>query len=164
MPGMPETTRLDEELADTLALTQTVRSAAAQARAHLDGGKLAKRLSRIDDELAAVQERVNELVVATPAKRHALTGRSRRLRDAEQSAQGERNADADVLDALQALAAETAYAVAQWTVVKRLAKASGHKPASKLAKWALPAAEEHLTVALEGVDRQAKRQAAKLSG
>ena len=161
---MPDTTRLDEELADTLALTQTVRSAAAQARAHLDGGKLAKRLSRLDDELAAMQERVNELVVATPAKRHALTGRSRRLRDAEQTAQTERRADSDVLDALQALVAEAAYAVAQWTVVRRLAKAEGHKPARKLAKWALPAAEEHLTVALEGVDKVAKRQAAAAAG
>jgi len=52
---MTDPSRLDKELADALALTQTVRSAAAQARVHLDGGKLARRLEDVDAELADLQ-------------------------------------------------------------------------------------------------------------
>lgn len=157
---MADTTRLDRELADALGLAQAVRTAASTARDHLgDGGKLARRLASIDAELAQVQERVNEAVVGSPRKRAVLTARARRLRDAEATTRGDHPTDADALDAMQALVAEAAYAVAQWTVVRRLAKAYGAGEARKLAKWALPLAEQHLQVALEGVDKVAKRQA-----
>jgi hypothetical protein len=154
---MPEPTRLDRELADVLALTQTVRSAAKAARELVESGKLRKRLFLLDQDLAELQERVNERVVSSAGTRGRLTGRSRRLRDAEQAAQAERLADADVLDALQALVAEAAYAVAQWLVVRRLAKAEGDKAVRKLAKRALPVAEAHFALALEAVDKTAKR-------
>jgi hypothetical protein len=157
---MADTTRLDRELADALGLAQAVRAAAGAARAHVgDTGKLARRLASVDEELAQVQERVNEAVVGSPRKRAVLTARARRLRDAEATARADRPTDADALDDMQALVAEAAYAVAQWTVVRRLAKAYGAKDAGKLAKWALPLAQQHLEVALEGVDKVAKRQA-----
>ena len=158
---MATTSRLEEELADALGLAQAVREAAGAARERLDGAKkLARRLAQLEVDLAALQERVNELVVEAPATRAALTARSRRLRDTERSAQEGRLAGDDALDALQALAAEAAFALAQWTVVRRLAKAAGDKRARRLAKDALALAEEHLAVALEGVDRLAKRSAA----
>lgn len=153
---MTETTRLELELADALGLVQAVRTAAADARERV-GGKLEHRLDRAEHDLAELQEALNELVVAAPGKRAALTRRSREARDTERTAQRERVADADAIDALQALASEAAYSLAQWAVVRRLAKTEGHEKASKLAKWALPAAREHLELALEGVDKLAKR-------
>ena len=161
---MAQTSRLEQELADALGVTQAVRAAATAARAQDGTGrKLGRRLAEVESELAVLQERVNELVVASPATRTALTARSRRLRDTERTAQ-EGRVDGDALDALQALAAEAAFALAQWTVVRRLARAAGHKPARRLAKLAVPAAEQHLAVALEGVDRVAKRRAAAAAG
>ena len=157
---MTETTRLQLELADALGATQAVRAAAAEAAARVPSGKVRRRLAAIDDELAVLQEDVNALVVAHPGTRGRLTGRSRRLREAEAATRTE---DADALDALQALVAEAAYALAQWAVVRRLAKASGDKPARKLAKRALPIAEEHVEVALRCCDKAAKRQAAALA-
>jgi len=162
---MADTTRLDRELADALGLAQAVRATAAAAREHVgDAEKLARRLASLDDDLARLQERVNEAVVASPRKRAVLTARARRLREAESTAQEDRPTDADALDAMQALVAEAAYAVAQWTVVRRLAKAYGAEDVRRLAKWALPVAERHLEIALEGVDKVAKRQAAELAG
>lgn len=160
---MTQTTRLDLELADALGLVQAVRTAAADARERV-GGKLEHRLDQAEHDLAELQEALNALVVAAPGKRAALTRRAREARDTERTAQRERVADADAdaidaIDALQALASEAAYALAQWTVVRRLAKAEGHKQAGKLAKWARPAAREHLELALDGVDRLAKRPA-----
>jgi hypothetical protein len=157
---MTDTTRLDRELADALGLAQAVRAAAAAAREHPDAsGKLAQRLAQVEDDVAQMQERVNEAVVASPRKRAVLTARARRLRDAEATAREDRPTDADALDAMQALVAETAYAAAQWRVVRRLAKAFGAAEIRKLAKWAQPLAEQHLELALEGVDKVAKRQA-----
>lgn len=159
---MTETTRLQMELADALGVTQAVRAAASEAAERAESGKLRKRLSAIDDELSDLQERVNAVVVADPATRGRLTGRSRRLRDAETA--GGRFEDADVLDALQALTAEAAYALSQWAVVRRLAKAEGDKAAAKLAKRALPLAEEHFEIALRSCDKAAKRQAKAAAG
>ena len=153
--GVTDTTRLQLELADALGVTQAVRAAATDAAARVDGGKLRKRLTRIDADLAPLQEEVNALVVADRSARTRLTGRSRRLRDAETAARPD---ESDGLDALQALAAEAAYALSQWSVVRRLAKGAGDKPAAKLAKRALPLAEEHLETALRCCDRAAKRQ------
>ena len=153
--GVTDTTRLQLELADALGVVQAVRAAAADAAERVDGGKARKRLTAIDAELAPLQEQVNALVVSDPATRTRLTGRSRRLRDAETSA---RLDEPDAIDALQALAAEAAYALSQWSVVRRLAKGAGDKPAAKLAKRALPLAEEHLETALRCCDKAAKRQ------
>ena len=158
---MATTSRLDEELADALGLAQAVREAARAARERLDGAKkLARRLAQLEVDLAALQERINERVVEAPATRAALTARSRRLRDSERLAQEGRLGSDDALDALQSLAAEAAFLLAQWTVVRRLAKASGDKAARRLAKDALALAEEHLAVALEGVDKVARQRAA----
>ena len=160
---MTQTTRLEQELADALGLVQSVRAAVADAGAHIDG-KLSKRLSFVDGQLADLQEQVNELVALKPApQRSVMIARSRRLRDVEREAQAERTDSPDALDAVQALAAEAAFALAQWKVVARLAKAMGDKPARKLAKTALPMAEAHLVFALDGVDRLAKREAAALA-
>ena len=162
---MADTTRLDRELADALGLAQSVRATALSAGEHIDpDSKLARRLSVVDDDLAQMQERANEVVVASPRKRAVLTARARRLRDAQSAAGRDRPSDADALDTLQALVAETAYAVAQWVVVRRLAKAYGAEDIRRLAKWAHPLAERHLELALEGVDKVAKRQAAALKG
>ena len=125
---------------------------------------MARRLAAADDELAQMQERVNEVVVVSPRKRAVLTARARRLREAGKAAERDRPSDADGLDTLQALVAETAYAVAQWIVVRRLAKAYGAEDIRRLAKWAHPLAERHHELALEGVDKVAKRQAAALKG
>jgi hypothetical protein len=160
---MTQTTRLEQELADALGLVQSVRAAVAEAGARIDG-KFAKRLARVDGQLADLQEQVNELVALTPApRRSALTARSRRLRDVERGALDERTESPDALDAVQALAGETAFALAQWKVVARLAKATGDKRVRKLAQAALPVAEAHLVFALDGVDRMAKREAAALA-
>jgi hypothetical protein len=153
---MTETTRLDLELADALGLTQAVRAAAADAAARVHGDKLWRRLATIDADLAPLQEQLNELVVADPHTRTQLTRRSLRVREAETD---DLRDGADPTDALQALAAATAAAVAQWQVVRRLAKADGHRAARKLANHALPLAEEHLAMALKCGDRVAKRAA-----
>lgn len=161
---MTEPTRLELELADALGATQAVRAAAADARERVTAGakqrpgaKQRRRLERLETELADLQDEVNALVVSDLANRTALTGRSRRLRDTS----GERLPDdADGIDALQTLAGEAAYALAQWQVVRRLARADGDARARKLARRALPLAEGHLKVALKAVDRLAKREAA----
>ncbi len=153
--------RLDQELADALGLAQAVRHAAAAARSHGPPPKLEARLVAVERELAGLQEELNALVVADRAKRGALTGRSRRLRDA---AERRASADADLLDALQALAADAAHAVAQWRVVRALAKAAGDREARRIAKRALPAAEAHLDLALGACAKVAKAQAAALVG
>jgi hypothetical protein len=147
--------RLDQELADALGLAQAVRHAVGQA---LDRGappKLARRLAEVDAHLAGLQERLNAIVVADPDTRGRLTGRSRQLRDAEHRL----GPDADLLDALQALAAESAYAVAQWRVLERLAKGAGDAEARALVRLALPAAEGHLELAFKACEKAAKREA-----
>lgn len=153
----PMTTRLDLELADALGLIQTVRAAAKDAAERADGGKIRRRVARIDEELAPLQVEANALVVADPTQRSRLTGRSAHRRDADIASRDE---SFDGLDALQYLVGETAHALAQWRVVRRLAKAEGRKDARRLAKVALPLAEEHVRVALKCVDRAAKRAAA----
>lgn len=161
---MTETTRLELELADALGLTQAVRAAAADAAAHVSGGKLAAKLSAIDADLADIQEEVNAIVVENPRSRAQLTRRSRLARDTETDAQGGRLDGADGLDALQALAAEAAYALVQWKVVRRLAKGFGDDRARALAKRAEPLAEEHLALAIKACDKVAKQQAKALAG
>jgi hypothetical protein len=158
---MAEVSRLDQELADALGVTQAVRFAAGQVRALGTDvpAKLAARLTALDAELADLQERLNALVVADPAKRARLTGRSRRLRDLEDR---RLDGDADVLDALQALAADAAHAAAQWRVVRQLAKATGDKGLRRLAKDALTTAEGHLELALDACTRVAKARAGAL--
>ena len=156
---MTTPTRLDMELADALGLVQAARSAATTAGGRDVGGKTRTRLARLDGELAGLQEQVNALVVADPAARTRLTGRSRRLRDAELTAHGDGAAPTDGLDALEALVGETAQGLAQWRVIRRLAKAEGRKDVRRLAKSALPLAEQHLEVALACTDRAAKRAA-----
>ena len=155
---MTTTSRLDLELADALGLTQSVRAAATDAAERVSGGKLRRRLEQIDAELAPLQESINELVVADPERRSRLTARSARLRDTADAVREDEATDA--IDALQRLAAESAHALAQWQVVRRLAKAGGRKDARRLAKQAMPLAERHLQVALKCVDRAAKREAA----
>jgi hypothetical protein len=151
--------RLDQELADALGLAQAVRHAAAGAQGRGAPPKLEARLAGIERELAGLQEELNALVVADRAKRGSLTGRSRRLREAEERRVAD---DADVLDALQALAADAAHAVAQWRVVRALAKASGDREVRRIAKRALPAAEAHLGLALDACSKVAKAQAPAL--
>jgi hypothetical protein len=154
---MAEVSRLDQELADALGLAQAVRSAAAGARALGAPAKLAA----VEAEAAELQERLNALVVADPAKRALLTGRSRRLREVEDRRLPD---DADVLDALQALAADAAHATAQWRVVRQLAKASGDRELRRLSKRSLATAEAHLELALDACTRTAKARAAELVG
>lgn len=155
---MTDPSRLELELADALGLTQAVRAAAADAASRVSSGKVRTTLARIDTQLATLQEDVNALVVASGA-RGRLTGRSARLRDTEAGAQDGRLDGADGLDALQALAAETAYALVQWQVVRRLAKAEGHKRARKLAARAVPIANGHLEATLKACDKVAKKTA-----
>jgi hypothetical protein len=156
---MPVVSRLDQELADALGLAQAVRHAAAGAQGRGAPAKLEARLAAVEVELAELQEQLNVLVVADRAKRGSLTGRSRRLRDAEERRLPD---DADVLDALQALAADAAHAVAQWRVVRALAKAAGDRQVRRIAKRALPAAEAHLDLALGACSKVAKAQAGAL--
>ena len=156
--------RLERELADTLGLVQAVRGAAADAASRVESSRAQRRLTGIDDDLAALQEEVNALVVSgPPAARAQLTSRARRLRETESTAQDGRLDGADGLDALQALAAEAAFALTQWQVVRRFAKAEGHDAARRLARRALPLAERHLETALDTADRLAKRQAKSAS-
>jgi hypothetical protein len=157
---MTDVSRLDQEMADALGLAQAVRRSAADARDRGAPGKLDARLAEIQTQVAALQERLNELVVADPAKRGRLVGRSRRQRESE----GRLPDDADLLDSLQALAADAAHAVAQWRVVAELAKASGDKETRKLVKRTLPAAEDHLELALKACTKVARRQAEALAG
>jgi hypothetical protein len=157
---MRHVSRLDQELADALGTTQAVRAAVAAARARVDGGgKLQRSLEELDGELADLQEQVNAFVVEDRGKRGTLTRRSRLRRDAE-SALGD---EADGLDALQLLAGEAAHALAQWKVVKPLAKASGGKAERALVKRALPLAEAHLELALRACGKLAKREAKALA-
>jgi Skp family chaperone for outer membrane proteins len=151
--------RLDQELADALGLAQAVRHAAAGAQGRGAPAKLEARLAGIERELAALQEELNALVVADRTKRGSLTGRSRRLREAEERRVA---GDADLLDALQALAADAAHAAAQWRVVRALAKASGDREVRRIAKRALPAAEAHLDLALDACSKVAKAHAPAL--
>lgn len=160
---MTQPSRLSTELADALGLTQAVRAAAADAASRAPGRKVRARLGSLDPELARLQERVNALVVAgPPAERARLAARSRRLRDSEADAQEGRPDDADALDAVQALVGETAFALSQWRVVRRLAKAAGDKPARKLAKEAVAVSRVQLEVALDCADRVVRRQAKAL--
>jgi hypothetical protein len=159
---MTQATRLDLELADALGATQAVRAAVEVAAGRVHGDKLWRRLASIDADLAPLQEQVNELVVADRGTRTRLTGRARRVRDADADGQpGE--GEGDAIDAMQALASQAAYALAQWQVVRRLAKAAGNRPAHQLAKRALPLASEHLETALACCDRVARREAEALT-
>jgi hypothetical protein len=153
-----DVTRLEQELADALGLAQAVRTAAAEARALVPYPKVRARLEAIEDDVAALQERVNAIVVADAAKRTPLIDRSRRVREAQAGATAERPGG-DALDALQALAAEAAYALAQWKVVRPLARAAGDERVAKLARRGIRCAERHLELTLDACRRVAKREA-----
>lgn len=152
---MSEIRRVDQEIADLLGLVQRLRvdvTAVTQADAP---AKLGRRLAKADAELASLQERLNLAVVADPEKRARLMSRSRGLRDAEEGT----GREGDLLDALQALSADAAHAVASWRVVKPLAKAAKDAEARALVKMGLPAAEDLLSLGLEACAKQAKREA-----
>lgn len=153
---MSEIRRIDQELADALGLAQRIRTSVAEAIDRDPRPKLARRLALVDADVGALQERLNAVVVADPEKRARLTSRARTLRDAEERL----GPDADLLDALQALSADAAYAVAQWRVLKPLAKAAKDAEARVLVKDALPASERQLAFALDACVKQARRAAA----
>jgi len=153
---MTDVTRLDQELADALGLAQAVRQSARHARGKGAPGKLDARLGALDDELADLQEQLNARLVGDRATRTRLVGRARRRREAE----GVLDDGGDLIDALQVLSADAAHAVAQWRVVAELAKGAGDKETRRLAKRTLPAAEDHLELALKACTKVARARAA----
>jgi hypothetical protein len=161
---MTDVSRLDQELADALGLVQAVRAAGADARERTTAKKVLRALEEIDAELDGLQVELNEIVVADRRKRPRLTRRSRGVKEAEAGARAERLAEADALDALQSLTAETAYALAHWQVVRRLAKVDGDKRTRKLAAAGLEMSERHFATALRCCDRVAKREAKGVRG
>ena len=144
---MAELTKLEAKLGEVTGLAMAAQAATKKVESLPGGDKqVAGRLKEMRAQARETEQRCTKLAGTFKGKKTAILDEARGVKAKGAEMMGiYLDDDAEALDGFEFLTMAEAGEVGHWKVLRVLARSARHPEASKLADWALPIQERHLS-------------------